>query len=60
MIHSTGSSLPFTSDDGDGPDAQRFGELDGFFFDLLRQLSGRRHDDAVRTAFCFFEFGDLR
>ena len=49
-----------TSDDGDGSDAERLCKLDSFFLDLLRQLSRRRHDDAVGTAFRFLELGDLR
>lgn len=38
-----------SSDHGHGADAERLAKLYGLFFDLLRQLAGRRQDDGVGT-----------
>lgn len=44
-----------SSNHGHGADAERLAELYGLFFDLLRQLTGRRQDDSVGTLVRVFD-----
>lgn len=50
--HPEPESLVFSGDSSNhshSSNAERFAKLDGFFFNLLSQLTGRSQDDSIRT-----------